>query len=425
MIEYPYIPTVTGEDAERFMQQTESSVILDSRDASLCEEWSALRLISTGRLNTLWTANKHGKRYLLKGLRPEFRSSTPHLELLRKEFRIASSLDHPAIVHLLDYGEMEPIGEYIQMEYVDGRTMNEWLDEKPGRNARRRVLMQLLEAMAYLHQKQILHRDLKPANILITHHGDNVRLIDFGIADADDYVALKQAGGTKGYMAPEVLDGKEADGRADIYALGKILSLLFPRRYKRVAAICCRLKREERYQNVESVIRAIQREDNILRYLPWMVVLLAMALGLGVMIYGQQRAQEQIHEQQGKMVEQQEQIREQQAYIATQLDSIDELRASLATYQEEEVLIKEMIEKSSYIFDVRVRKPFRQGKFVYLQDMTEAIETGRREIDQLLETIDNETLRTKAHSAMYDVWVRNNNQFIEDYQPYQLPLRRN
>lgn len=395
---------------------TESSAILEPQESTHFEQWNAPSLLKDGKMNTLWLASRHGKRFVLKGLSEEFRTSTPHLELLRKEFRIASELDHPGIVRTLDYGQSDSIGEYIQMEYVDGRTMSEWLSESPGKEARKRVLIQLLEAVSYLHQKQILHRDLKPSNILITRNGDNVKLIDFGIADTDDYILFKQAGGTKGYIAPETAEGTETDCRSDLYAIGKIISQIYPHHYRRITAKCSRHNREMRYPNIEAILRAIQREDRWLQYLPIVVVIIAMTLGVGLAIREQLMTQEQIEQQQ-------EQISRQQTYITEQMDSIEVLRTSLNAYKEEERLIEEMTKKASTIFKIRVREPFRRGEFTYIQDLTEAMESGRKEIDKMLDAIDNEVLKTKAHSAAYDAWVRNYNQFFEIDQPYRLPAR--
>lgn len=371
---------------------TESSAILEPVDVPILSQWSQPSLFKIGKVNVLWTAEKHGKRYVLKGLREEFQTSTVHLELLRKEFHIAANLDHPAIVRTLDYGTMPKVGEYIQMEYVDGRTMIEWLQEKPGYEARKRVLIQLLESIEYLHLKQILHRDLKTTNILITRNGDNVRLIDFGIADADDYVILKQAGGTRGYIAPEVLENKDVDCRSDIFALGKIMRLLFPHRYRWVAAGCCRRDRTERYPNVGAVLRAIHTVDRLLRLIP--VLLLTFCLVCCVL----------------RMMAQQ--------------DGLRDMEKNLAVYQQEKQLIESAIQKSDSIFTSNVLLPYRQGEIIYVQDFTQAVEAGRKDLDEYIESIEDEYQRAKVHNAAYDVWVRNYNQFIEVYQPNQLPAKR-
>ena len=372
---------------------TETSEIYTASpiDAEAITQWSSPTLLAEGKYNVLYLSSRHGKRFVLKALRPEYRDSAIHMQQLDKEFHIAAELDHPGIARTLDFGHQSTIGHFIQMEYVDGRTMGEWLMEKPTHKARKRVLIQLLEVIGYLHQKQILHRDLKPANILITHNGDNVRLIDFGIADADDYVILKQPGGSKGFIAPEILEGKMADCRADIYAIGKIMALLFPHGYRAIAARCSRTDRERRYANAEVVLHAIEREERLLRLFPLLLLAAGLLVTTGIAYHGYRQT------------------------LAMQ--------ENLMVYEQEDRLVGDMIAAADSIFNSSVCEPFKRGEIAYVQDWVEAIENGRKEIDKLVSSIDNETLQTKAHSAAYDVWMRNCNQFIEVKQPYQLPLR--
>ena len=374
---------------------TESSAILEPQESTHFEQWNAPSLLKDGKMNTLWLASRHGKRFVLKGLSEEFRTSTPHLELLRKEFRIASELDHPGIVRTLDYGQSDSIGEYIQMEYVDGRTMSEWLSENPGKEARKRVLIQLLEAVSYLHQKQILHRDLKPSNILITRNGDNVKLIDFGIADTDDYILFKQAGGTKGYIAPETAEGTETDCRSDLYAIGKIISQIYPHHYRRITAKCSRQDKGKRYSSADAVLHAIKRNDTRLRFLPVLLLVAGLAVSISIAIRSHR------------------QTIENQSYILAQQDSLLSLRESLMSYQEEEKMTEEAVRKTDSIFDAFVTIPYQQGKFHYYKDCFEAIVEGRKVMEQMSEDVDKISLQATIRDITYNQWTCRYNRFIE------------
>ena len=83
---------------------------------------------------------------------------------------------------------------------VDGMNLRQWLETaKPNKRERKRVMNQLIDAVSYMHANQVVHRDLKPDNVMITRNGENVKLIDFGLADMDQYANLKQPSCTPGY----------------------------------------------------------------------------------------------------------------------------------------------------------------------------------------------------------------------------------
>ena len=107
-------------------------------------------------------AKRYGRWWLLKGLRKEIAGETAYQQRLRKELELLMELQHPAIVSATSLEAVEPLGECIIMEYVDGMTMKEWLKGHRKRQTKKRILRELIDAVGYIHAKGIVHRDLKP-----------------------------------------------------------------------------------------------------------------------------------------------------------------------------------------------------------------------------------------------------------------------
>jgi parvulin-like peptidyl-prolyl isomerase/tRNA A-37 threonylcarbamoyl transferase component Bud32 len=142
-----------------------------------------------------------------------------------REGRAAAKLNHPGIVtiYAADVYDGRPA---IVMELIDGETLADALRRGPFEpQTAAAILDQLLDAVAYAHERGVVHRDIKPDNIFLTREG-RVKLADFGIAHVGDSSTLKtQAGtvmGTPGYMAPEQVVGSPADARSDLFSIGAI-----------------------------------------------------------------------------------------------------------------------------------------------------------------------------------------------------------
>ena len=255
------------------MDKDSVSGIIDGNFITATDMMTVYEPLSSQGFNQVVKMRRQGKWFILKGLKPEYRDQQSYIELLRKEFDLAAQFDHPNIVKAF-FKETNPeMGPCIVMEYIDGIPLDEFLANKPSKQIRCKMIDQLADALAYIHGKQILHRDLKPSNILVTRNGNNVKVIDFGLSDADDYFILKQKAGTLKYMAPEQLDPDGViDCRCDIYAFGLLLRKLFPHRYRSIAAKCTCKDPERRYPDMEAVRKALARNDQTRRTLPLLVI---------------------------------------------------------------------------------------------------------------------------------------------------------
>ena len=224
-----------------------------------------IKEIETKGYSSLHTATYLGKKVILKGLKPEFKNERFYQDLLKKEFEISRSLDHPNIVKTIDFQNIPILGDCIVMEYIEGltltQTQTQTLTLTQTKGFYDKIFNELLDAMDYFHSKQIIHRDLKPSNILITNNGNNVKIIDFGLSDTDDYVILKQAAGTRKYAAPEqLIPNNTIDCRADIYSLGIILRNNFPKSYQKIADKCAQHDREKRFSSVDEIRNYIKKK---------------------------------------------------------------------------------------------------------------------------------------------------------------------
>lgn len=139
---------------------------------------------------------------------------------LGREFRTLASLRHPNIISVFDYGFEGGQQPFFTMELLT--EAQPLLQVSRGRDLRGRVslLLQVLQALAYLHRRGVLHRDLKPANVLV--QGERVVVLDFGLSMLRSVVQRRSAvlSGTLHYMAPELLLGEPASEASDLYAFG-------------------------------------------------------------------------------------------------------------------------------------------------------------------------------------------------------------
>lgn len=240
-------------------------------------------LDNQGAMSLVQKAKYYGKWVIIKRLKPEYENNPNYKNLFYKEFENAYHLDHTNIVRLLDKGK-DATGSYFTMEYIDGRRLTKVIHNEKIKDEKfiKKLATEILDALIYVHKKQIYHRDLKPDNILITYKGDNVKILDFGLAAADSFDDNLLKVGTPRYAAPEqMVKGNIVDQRADIYSFGLILAELITGRIfskdfsdiqnKKLAAIvekCIQPNVNNRYQNCEEIKKDLEDAPTLTRIIP-------------------------------------------------------------------------------------------------------------------------------------------------------------
>lgn len=211
------------------------------------------------------------------------------LDRFRNEVVLARRLFHPKIVRIFDIGFEEHT--YFTMEYVEGSTIKNYIGEETEHSDMTLIIIQVLQALSYAHEKGVIHRDLKPENILADRMM-NIKITDLGLSCATDrtkkFTKTGETVGTPYYMSPELLFGEEVDNRTDLYSLGiiayelatsqkpfhsdnylelahmhmskaiedvSVINPFMPKWYAEFIKICTEKKRENRFETADEALQ--------------------------------------------------------------------------------------------------------------------------------------------------------------------------
>jgi serine/threonine protein phosphatase PrpC/predicted Ser/Thr protein kinase len=210
------------EPASEMHNEVQIGDVLDSR-------FRIESVVSRSGMASVYKATdlKDGDTVAVKVPHMQFESDPGSFARFQREAEIGQTLNHPNILRFVKVEEQSR--PYIVMEFLQGRTLSEVLNEVrplPIPDAVQ-IASALCDALAHMHEKKVVHRDLKPQNVMLCNDG-SVRIMDFGIAKATEMRRITFAGfsptlGTPDYMAPEQVRGRRGDERTDIYSLGALL----------------------------------------------------------------------------------------------------------------------------------------------------------------------------------------------------------
>lgn len=182
--------------------------------------------LGQGGMGEVWRArdDRLERTVALKLISPALAEDPEFLVRFLREAQNIARISHPNVVGVIDFGEDDE-KPFLVMEYVPGKPVSDLTGEPMEESKARAIVTQAAEAAGAAHAQGIVHRDIKPANILLTDDG-RAKLVDFGIASAQNMDRVTQTGATIGsphYISPEQASGQQVTPRSDVYSLGIVL----------------------------------------------------------------------------------------------------------------------------------------------------------------------------------------------------------
>lgn len=203
---------------------------------TLNQKYRILAEVGAGTMGTVYRAEhtRLQKPVAVKVLHPRMQVNDEFLLRLQREGIVAGKFSHPSAIQIFDFEKSEDGLYYLAMEFVDGVTLREYLQQRKRLDVAEAVLLlrRVLEALEEAHSQGVVHRDLKPENIMVVERAGGeraVKVLDFGLSKLCDLprqswaTQVGQIIGTPLYMAPEQCAGKVTDHRSDLYAVGLML----------------------------------------------------------------------------------------------------------------------------------------------------------------------------------------------------------